>query len=369
MFFLFFLLGSGVISANPILKKQLTKEIHKSFDVDSDALLGVQNKYGDIKITTWGRNIIEVDVLIKVKTGSESKAKEYLEGINVEFSSSSSKVGMKTIYPDQESSSWWSSWWDNSNNIDYEVHYMIRAPEGISTNLINKYGTISQTSIGGSSDVTNKYGDIYFDNVGGDLTLDLGYGKSKVANTKNVTVEIKCSTLKIESCENLKMTSKYSDFSFGDCGNMVLSTKYDEFTIESAKQIENSGKYDDFRIGIAESLIVDTKYSTIEVKELLKKCQAETKYGSVQVKSTGAKMESISVESKYTDYRFGVSSDFSINFIGDRSDLSINVPHEKYHSEKDGNELSVKAYRGNKNAMLKISADLKYGGLIIHENR
>ncbi|MFT4534296.1 MAG: hypothetical protein ACI9P5_001654 [Saprospiraceae bacterium] len=159
---LLLLFGSGIVRANSLSKKQLIKEIHQSFDVDSDAILGVHNRYGNIKITTWNKNTVDVDVLIKVKTASKSKGQTFLEDISIDFSHSRSKVGMKTVYPDQENSSWWSSWWSNSNNIDFEVHYTIKVPKGISTNLVNKYGSISQASIGGSSDVTNKFGDIFF---------------------------------------------------------------------------------------------------------------------------------------------------------------------------------------------------------------
>ncbi|MFT6335883.1 MAG: hypothetical protein ACJATI_002638 [Halioglobus sp.] len=365
---LFFLFGNGLASSNPLVKKQQIREIHKSFDVDSDALLGVYNKYGNIQITTWNKNTIEVDVLIRVKTASESKGQTFLEGVNIEFSASRSKVGMKTVYPDQENSSWWGSWWSNSNNIDFEVHYTIKAPAGISTSLKNKYGTISQASIGGSSNVTNRFGDIFFDNVGGDVTVTLGYGKAKVSKAKNVTVDIKNSTLSIGTCDDIRMTSKYSNFSFGTCGNMVLDTKYDEYTIESAGEIVNNGKYDNFKIGEAESIIIETKNTHVSIKKLNRECKVEMKYGSIHVKSTGPNLELISLESKYTEYKFGIDSDFHLKFLGDHSDLSINVPFEKYYSEKDGSDLIVKAFRGSKNAILKISAELKYGELKITEN-
>jgi len=366
---LFFLLGSGVVAGNTILKKQLIKEIHKSYDVDSDAILRIHNRYGNIKITTWNRNTIDIDVLIKVKTGSESKAQAFLDGISIEFSSSNLKVGMKTVYPDQESISWWSSWWSNSDNIDFEVHYAIKAPKGISTSLINKYGTIFQASIDGSSDVINKYGDIFFDNVGGNLTMNLGYGEARVSKANNVTVEIKNSTLSIGSCNDIRMASKYSNLNFGSCGNMDLDSKYDEFTIDSAREIINNGKYDVFKIGEAESLIIDTKNTIVSVTKLNSKCIVESKYGSIQVKSTGPNLKRISLESKYTEYTIGIDSDFHLQFLGDYSDLSIKVPHKKYFSEKGGSDLNVKAFRGSKNASLKINADLKYGGLKFTENK
>ena len=367
-FLLFFLVGQADMIASPGAKKQLIKEVHESFEVNFDALLGVQNKYGDITITTWDQNTIDVDILIKVKTSDKSRGQTFLEGINIDFSSSRSKVGMETTYPDQENSSWWSSWWSNSDNLDFEVHYTIKAPEGISTKLYNKYGTISQASIEGSSHVVNKFGDIYLNNVGGDVSLNLGYGKAKITRAKNVNVEIKNSTLSIVECLDISITSKYSDFIFGTCGDMSLDSKFDEFIIESAGVIENEGKFDDFKIGEAEGLIIETKNTTVAIKRLNKICKVETKYGSVNINSTGPNLELISLESKHTEYNIGVDSDFRLMFLGEHSNLSIDGPYEKDQYVEDGSDLNVKAHRGSNNANLKISAELRYGSLKISKN-
>ena len=175
-------------ASEPTFKNELTREVHESFNVSPGAKLGIQNKHGDINITTWDRNQIQIDVLIKVKTSDSEKGQKFLNAIKIDFESSSSKVRAKTIYPEQENNSWWSGWFGNNRNLDYEVHYTIQAPEQISTTLINKYGNISQKSIDGDSDVTNKYGDIFYENVSGDLSLTLGYGKAKIGEVENSTM-------------------------------------------------------------------------------------------------------------------------------------------------------------------------------------
>jgi len=331
-FLLIIFMTSNSALANKYFKIHLEKEIDKTFDVDDDIILGVHNKYGDINIATWSKNKVEVNAYVKVKTNSESKGQTFLDGINIEFSQSKSKLGMKTVYPDQDNSSWWGSWWNNSDNIDFEVHYTIKAPKDISTNLINKHGSIHQTNISGSCTVTNKYGDIILEKVGGDLSLDLGYGKTVVGQAADISVDIKNSTFTIGECQNVVLNSKYCDFTFSSCGNMDIDSKYDEFTIGSAKNIKNDGKHDQFKIGEAESVAFDTKSSTIKIDMLLHKCFVDTKYGSIYIKSTGSYMEEIDIKSKYTDYSFGIDSDFQLKYIGDHADLSINVPHEKYDS-------------------------------------
>jgi len=279
------------LADNPIFKKELTKSIHKTFDVSDDVLVGVSSRYGNIKIQTWQRNEVEVDVLIKVKCNNTNKGQQFLDGVDIDFSSTGSTVGMKTTYPDQENASWWSSWWNNSQNINFEVHYDIKAPVGMSSELINKYGNIFQEPITGDCNVVNKYGDISLESVH-DLELDLGYGKAQLGSANNVNIEIKYSSLTLQDCDS--------------------------------------------------------------------------KYGSVRVTKMG-RFKNINIDSKYTDYRFGIDGDFHLNFYGEYADLDIKEPYQKYHTKKDGNSLETKIYRGNKESNSQINCEMKYGSLKLNK--
>jgi len=366
--FLILIIGfsASLHASEPIFKKEFTREVHESFNVSSGVNLGVQNKYGDISITTWDKNQIQIDVLIKVKSSNSEKAQKFLNAVKIDFQSSSSKVLAKTIYPDQNNNnSWWSSWFGNNKNLDYEVHYTIQAPENMSTTLVNKYGNITQNSIDGDSDVTNKYGDIYFKNVSGDLSLVLGYGKAKVGEVGNSKVQIKYSSLKLLAARDLEITTKYSDIKIKTCDNMVSSTKYDEYTIENIGTLKNNGKYDEFNIGTINSINIDTKYTDLNILTLNKIGVFDTGYGSVDVQATGSNLEKITIQSTYTGYEFDIPGDFNLNFDGSHTDLQVNQPYEKYDSHKDGSDLRIKAFRGSKDGGVQIVADMRYGGLEI----
>lgn len=366
--FLFLLIGTSTSlhASDAIFKKEFTREVHESFNVSSNAHLGVQNKYGDISITTWDKNQIQIDVLIKVKSSNSEKAQKFLNAIEIDFQSSSSKVLAKTVYPDQNNSnSWWSGWFGNNKNIDYEVHYTIKAPEDMSTTLVNKYGNITQSSIDGDCDVTNKYGDVFMKNVSGDFSLDLGYGKATVGEVGNSEIQIKYSSLKLMGAQDLELSTKYSDIKIKTCGNVVADTKYDDYAIETIGSLKNNGKYDEFKIGTINSIHIDTKYTGVNINTLNSKGIFDTGYGSVNVNATGSNLEKIAIRSKYTGYEFDIPGDFHLIFEGSHSDLHVSKPYEKYESHKDGSDLRVKAYRGSKNSGVQIVADMRYGGLDI----
>ena len=354
-------LSMTAIADNPVFKKELTKEIHKTFDVSDDVLLGVSSRYGDIRIHTWDRNEVEVDVLIKVKCNNTSKGQQFLDAISIDFSASDSRVGMKTTYPDQDNSSWWSSWWSNSQNIDFEVHYSIKAPEGLSSDLLNKYGNIYQESIIGDCNVVNKYGDITLEAVN-DLELNLGYGKAQIGSASDVEVEIKYSSLALQECGDITVGSKYSDFKLGNVGDLTLSTKYDDYSINSARRVNYSGKYDNLKMGTVDYITVETKNTDIEIQELINGGNFDSKYGSVRVATMG-NFKNVNIDSKYTDYRFGVNGDFHLNFYGEYAGLDIKEPYQEYHHNKDGNSLETKVYRGDKECKSQITCQMKYGSL------
>ena len=359
-------LSMSLHATEPVFKKEFTREVHESFDVSLGAKLGIQNKHGDISITTWDKNEIQIDVLIKVKANNAEKGQNFLNAIEIDFSSSSSKVIAKTIFPDQENNSWWSGWFKNSKNLDYEVHYTIQAPEQISTTLINKYGNIVQGNIDGDSDVTNKYGNIICKNVSGDLDLNLGYGKATIGEIGNSKMQIKYSSLKLLSAQDLEINTKYSNVKIKQCKSMVSQSKYDDFVIESLGTLKNSGKYDEFAIASIDVIDIDTKYTDISINSLNHKARFETKYGNVDIESTANGLEKIIIQSKYTGYKFSIDGDFHLNFDGSHTGLHMKQPYEKYQSEKDGSDLKIMAFRGSKEGGAKISAIMRYGGLDIN---
>jgi len=70
LIFLFFLLP-GIVFATagegkkPMGKYKKQKTVTKAFDVDADAALHIANSYGNVHITSWNTNKVEIEVLIK----------------------------------------------------------------------------------------------------------------------------------------------------------------------------------------------------------------------------------------------------------------------------------------------------------------
>ena len=122
-------------------KHEKSKTIKKEFTVNADALMKINNQYGNVDVTSWDGNKIVIDVKITVSGNDEDKVIKRLDMINVEFESSSSEVSAKTVI--QKKSSVWSWNWGKKNDVNYHIDYKIKVPITNNVSLNNDYGNIS----------------------------------------------------------------------------------------------------------------------------------------------------------------------------------------------------------------------------------
>ncbi|MEM9143807.1 MAG: hypothetical protein AAGA86_12530, partial [Bacteroidota bacterium] len=100
------------------LKGKYTKEktIKKEFNVNSNALLKIDNSYGNLNLTSWDENRVLIEVHIKTNGNNEEKVKQKLDGITVDFDASSSQVSAKTIFGSSKNGWGWN--WGKNNNVN-----------------------------------------------------------------------------------------------------------------------------------------------------------------------------------------------------------------------------------------------------------
>ena len=77
------------------LRAALTEELHKTYPLDADGRVSLNNVHGAAHITAWDRNEVQVDA---VKTAS---SKEILNEAEIVIDSSGGSISIRTRYPDQ----------------------------------------------------------------------------------------------------------------------------------------------------------------------------------------------------------------------------------------------------------------------------
>ena len=81
--------------------------VKKNFKVNADALMKIDNAYGNVSISSWNENRIEMVITIKAEGSDEDRVIEKIEGVDIDFMSSSSMVSAKTIFNNKRSGWSW----------------------------------------------------------------------------------------------------------------------------------------------------------------------------------------------------------------------------------------------------------------------
>ena len=102
---------------NDMPRGKYTKEktLKKEYKVNLDALLKIDNSYGNLNITSWNQDRVTIEVHIKTTGDNEDKVQRKLDEITVDFEGSSTMVSAATIFKKERNSWGWN--WGNSNKL------------------------------------------------------------------------------------------------------------------------------------------------------------------------------------------------------------------------------------------------------------
>ncbi|MDR7371690.1 hypothetical protein [Flavobacterium aquidurense] len=317
------------------------KSIKKTYIVNSNAGIDIDNKYGNISVSTWDEDKIDIDITIKVTGGNENWVNEKLNGIDVDITALKSMV---TAVTNIGSSTLKSKGSSNS----FEINYVIKIPKNGTVKLNNKYGNITTLNLESTTDVTCKYGKVTLGRLNGSNNrLQIEYSQNCVIDyVKNLTIDARYSGLKINDAGNIILDASYSDLSVGDSQNIKYNCNYGNLKFQKVNSFAGSGNY-----------------LTIAIAEISNSLNVDATYSKLNVGIISEKASNVSVKTGYSDVSLGYSTNYSFDFdivtkygsIKNGNDLEINVSETKnnsknisgYHKKKGLNRVMINSNYGN----------------------
>jgi len=227
------------------------RNISKTYPASGNTL-NIDNQFGEVRITTWDKNEIKVDIHIETSSTQKELADKTFERIDVTDKQEGKEINFKTIMnkggKDENTSCKNCS---NTMSIDYDIHI----PSNNALNIENSFGSIVIPDYTGPVSLSNKYG-----------SLKAG----KLSKPEKVWVEFGSADLK--SIGNIDLTFKYSSVTIGSLtGKSKLKF---EFCGYSKVNLDN---------GLT-GLTVDDSYSSVHLvpaANLSATYNISTSYGSV----------------------------------------------------------------------------------------
>ena len=311
----FFLLLSGItLGAEDKKKHEKKKNIKKQFTVSNDAKVSLDNKYGDVSITTWNQNKVTIEVDITVEGDDLDEVEGRLNDIDIQFEAGSNFVNAKTFI-EKENNSW--SFWKKKNNLSFKINYIVKMPVTNDLNVANDYGSISLDNLTGKANINCDYGKVTvgkLSSISNSINLDY-CNNSSIGFMKSGDVNLDYSTISIDDSEILKANGDYSNLVVGKTNSIDFNADYGSVKIEEAISIDGNSDYASMRFGtIKKKLNINTEYAGIIVEKLEKG------------------FESVVINSEYAGIKIGVDEDATFTFEMDLeyADLGIDKSNTNF---------------------------------------
>lgn len=270
--------------------QEASKSINKTFMVNQDATLSVDNRFGKIHCNVWDKNEISIEVKITAIAPNQKIAEQMVANVKIDISGNASKVTAITSMQDKTSTSG-----KTSINIDYTINM----PRTLNLQLSNKFGDIYLDENTRSSQILLEYGNLQVNNLAGEdhqLIMKFSKGRLGVA-------------------ENLNLEMNYSELNCNEIADLVIDSKFSTFEIENVGKIRHDSQYDTNRFGDSKSFTSVAKFSTINIGSVSDLLDLDLRYGGCTVKEIGPGFSQIVISNSFgnIDLRFDPEISFMLD--------------------------------------------------------
>ncbi len=287
-------IGLQVLASND----EYRKTYHETFQVNSDALLEVSNKYGFVKIVTGDVNEIVVDVVVSIEEKTKERAQKQLDKIDISITGGASKVTAITTI-------------DKGGKFkELNIDYTITMPVTGSLDLTNKFGNSYVNEMGGSAKIYQAYG-----------TLDVGS-----LNSKKNDVTVKFGSGKIKYAHYIDYVSRYSEVRVSKAKLLNLDAQYGDVKVGEVGRMNLNAQYGDVSLGTIVELTADVQFGDLDVEGIMKDFSLDSQYGDTDVEFISKDFENITVSSSFGDVDLAFQSGSNFTLKGKASFGDINIP-------------------------------------------
>jgi hypothetical protein len=172
------LLCAGLNASSPA--KDFVEELHKTYPLNADGQIQLDNVNGKIRIVAWDRAEVQLDAVKHAGTRQD------LENLKIEIDSQSGRLTVHTKYPKR--TAW--RWKGPSASVDYELKVPVRA----------RLDEIE--NVNGSVEIEGAQGDVHASSVNGRMTA-----KGACANCRLETVNgrIEAASTSLEQAQSVSL--------------------------------------------------------------------------------------------------------------------------------------------------------------------
>lgn len=317
-----------------------SKKISKQFDANSSTELYIHNKYGDVHFETWDQARVEIEVTVSAIKSSESKAKEYLDKVEIQMDGlGSNEVSFVTQIEGSIR---------NGKGEKLAIDYKVNMPRNLMLKVKNSYGSLFLDDFDGSSSLDIAYGNLKVNRLGGVVKLKMSYSNGEIESVSRGTLNFGYSNIVIDNLGDAEIRSNYSNIGLGVSTNIEIQSKYGNLEIDEVDRMSGSSNYGGVRVlKLHESLKLDLNHG-----------------GGLKLNWISKDFSLIDIESNYAPvllkFEKGTAATLDAKFsYGDLKNLGVDL--NLSYSDKTNTKREYKGTIGDSGGKGKVFIVSEYG--------
>jgi len=222
-----------------------TKEIRETHAFTNESKLYLENKYGNIFVSGWDKNSIEIVVDIEAESKTAAKAEKLLNRVKTSIIVADTEVKVTSVIADKESSllGRYIKKIDPFKNEKTTINYTIYLPKRAILEAYNKYGNIIISDWNGRLKADLEHGDMQLSTALINANLTIKFGKLSVLSLQESHIVSKDAAIEIHHGTKIKIDSDGSEMTLNNMEKLQLNSNKDNINILKMNGISGTLKY------------------------------------------------------------------------------------------------------------------------------
>ncbi len=333
-------------SFSQLFAAEATKHIAKSFNINGDTKIEIENKHGNVVINKWSKNVLDLKVSIEARGKTDAKTQKILDAIDIDISD---RISSGSLSIETEIGSM-------SGNSSFSVHYEITMPDTNPLSLTNSFGNLYMGSYEGDLDVIVKFGQFQAEDL----------------NNANIRIEFSNARCEIEGIKSGKLDLRHSKMLLEDLGDLEITTQFSDLEIENAGSITMDAKHGKLKIENIKTFRGEIQFAGLNIENLEESIFLDAQHGNgISIENVSNRFKNIEIEGQFSSIDINIESGAVAQL-----DFELQFGNLKAHGEginfsrviKDHNTSKYEGYLGNSDATSSIKVRTKHGNIRLDVN-
>lgn len=175
-----------------------SKNYTKSYSLGSGDKVKLFNQFGDMKVVTWDRKEVKVDVSIVTKSDEEDRAQRLLDNISIEDEKDSNTISFKTKFDNKNNKEESKDGSRKARHEEMHIDYVVSLPSSTTLNAQNQFGKLTVPDYRGEVELVSEFGALITGQLGNAKKVTASFGSANIEEVDGGEVDIKYGTGEIK---------------------------------------------------------------------------------------------------------------------------------------------------------------------------